>query len=102
MAELMRIPIEGMTCTSCVSHITKAVRRIEGVESVKVDLGSESAIVGFDAGRTSLLAIGGAIREAGYEPHVEEAEPFVPAVRRGLLARLGFRGDTGAASGTEQ
>jgi len=31
MAELVRFPIEGMTCTSCVGHITKAVRRIDGV-----------------------------------------------------------------------
>jgi Cu+-exporting ATPase len=91
MGELMRIPIEGMTCTSCVAHITKAVRKIEGVETVKVDLGSESAIVGFDAARTSLMAIGGAIRDAGYEPHVDQAEPFVPTGRRGFLARLGLR-----------
>jgi Cu+-exporting ATPase len=94
MGDLLRIPIDGMTCTSCVAHITKAVRKIEGVEAVKVDLGSESAIVGFDAARTSLTAIGGAIRDAGYEPHVEEAEPFVPQVRLGLLARLGLRGDS--------
>jgi Cu+-exporting ATPase len=91
MAELVRIPIEGMTCTSCVAHITKAVRKIEGVETVKVDLGSESAIVGFDAVRTSLMSIGGAIRDAGYEPHVDQAEPFVPAERRSVLTRLGLR-----------
>lgn len=92
MGEVVRIPVEGMTCTSCVSHITKAVRKVAGVESVKVDLGSESAIVGFDAEKTSLEAIGEAIVHAGYEPHVEAAEPFVPAVRRGLLARFGLRG----------
>ena len=91
MAELMRIPIEGMTCTSCVAHIAKAIRKIEGVETVKVDLGSESAIVGFDAARTSLTAIGEAIVEAGYEPHVEQAEPFVAVAHRGVLARLGLR-----------
>lgn len=87
----MRIPIEGMTCTSCVAHITKAVRKIEGVETVKVDLGSESAIVGFDSARTSLAAIGAAIQNAGYEPQVDQAEPFVSTERRGLLQRLGLR-----------
>ena len=91
MGELMRIPIEGMTCTSCVAHITKAVRKIEGVETVKVDLGSESAIVGFDAARTSLTAIAEAIVEAGYEPRVEQAEPFVAVAHRGVLERLGLR-----------
>jgi copper ion binding protein len=99
--ELVRLPIEGMTCTSCVAHITKAVRKIEGVETVKVDLGSESAILGFDSARTSLTAIGEAIREAGYEPRVEEAAPFIPRVRRGLLARLGLRGESSVA-GTDQ
>lgn len=85
------LPIEGMTCTSCVSHITKAVRKIHGVESVKVDLGSESAIVGFDAAGTSLTAIAAAITEAGYEPHPELAAPFSPTASRGLLERFGLR-----------
>lgn len=91
IAERTRIPIDGMTCTSCVSHITKAVRKIDGIESVKVDLGSESAIVGFDDARTSLTAIAAAITEAGYEPHPELAEPFSPAAQRGFLERLGLR-----------
>jgi Cu+-exporting ATPase len=90
MAELVRIPIEGMTCTSCVSRITRALRKVDGVESVKVDLGSDSAIVGFDGGRTSLEVIADAIRAAGYEARAEAAEPFTPAVHRGLLSRLGL------------
>jgi copper chaperone CopZ len=88
---MARIPIEGMTCSSCVSRITRALRKIDGVESVKVDLGSDSAIVGFDGGRTSLEVIGGAIRAAGYEPHPELAAPFSPAAPRGILERLGLR-----------
>ena len=92
MGQLVRIPIEGMTCTSCVSRITRAVRKIDGIESVKVDLGSDSAIVGFDGARTSLAAIGLVIHDAGYRAHLEAATPFVPGVNRGLLARLGLRG----------
>lgn len=91
MGELFRFPVEGMTCTSCVSHITKAVHKVDGVDSVKVDLGSESVTVGFDPVRTSLRAIGEAITDAGYEPRVEQAEPFVPAPSRGILERLGLR-----------
>ena len=89
-AELVRFPIEGMTCPSCVSHITRAVRKVDGVESVKVDLGSDSAIVGFDPARTSLDAIASSITNSGYAPHVEAAEPFVPAKNRSLIARLGW------------
>ncbi len=91
MAELVRFPIEGMTCTSCVSHITKAVRKVEGVEVVKVNLGSDSATVGFDPALTSLRAIAEAIGRAGYEARVDQAEPFVPSARRGILSRLGIR-----------
>lgn len=99
MAELVRVPIEGMTCASCVSHVTRAVRKIDGVESVKVDLGSESAIVGFDDARTSLTEIAVAITQAGYEPHPELAVPFSPTAPRGLLQRLGLR-KTGAVGGS--
>jgi copper ion binding protein len=99
MGELMRIPIEGMTCTSCVSRITRAVRKTDGVDSVKVDLGSDSAIVGFDGSRTSLAAIGLAIHDAGYEARLEAATPFTQVANRGLLARLGLhRGSAAAGS----
>ncbi len=90
MSEHVRFPIEGMTCTSCVARITKAIRRIDGVETVKVDLGSDSARVAFDPGRTSLVAIGAAIRDAGYEPRLSSAEPWIIEPRRGWLARLGL------------
>ncbi len=91
MSEHVRFPIDGMTCTSCVAHITKAVRKVPGVESVKVDLGSDSAAVAFDPAQTSLTAIDRAIREAGYDPHVERAEAYVDVPRRSLLSRLGLR-----------
>jgi copper chaperone CopZ len=79
-----------MTCTSCVSRITRALRNVDGVDSIKVDLVSDSAIVGFDSARTSLEVIGAAIRAAGYEARVEAAEPFTQATYRGLLSRLGL------------
>jgi copper ion binding protein len=91
MGNLVRFPIDGMTCTSCVSRITRALRKLDGVESVKVDLVSDSAIVGFDVKKTSLEAIGAAIVHAGYEPHPELAAPFSPAAPRGILKRLGLR-----------
>ena len=72
--ERYRIPIEGMTCTSCVARITKAVRRVDGVASVRVDLASDSAVVGLDPARASLARVGAAIQQAGYVARVEEAE----------------------------
>ncbi len=90
MSEHVRFPIEGMTCTSCAARITRAVRGIDGVETVKVDLGGDSARVAFDPARTSLVAIGEAVRDAGYEPRLSNAEPWIIEPRRGWLARLGL------------
>lgn len=90
MSEHVRLPIEGMTCTSCASRITRAVRKLDGIESVKVDLGSDSAEVAFDPSRTSLAAVTEVIRRAGYEARVERAELFTPTEHRGLPSRLGL------------
>ena len=92
MSEQLRIPIEGMTCSSCVGHISHAVGRLDGVESVRVDLATDSATVAFDRTRTSLAAIGVAIERAGYVARLDAAEPAPAEESRGLLARLGLRG----------
>jgi copper chaperone CopZ len=86
----LRFPIEGMTCTPCASRIARAVRKLDGVESVRVCLGSDSGDFAFDPARTSLEAIAQVIRRGGYEAQIEHAEPFTPAERRNLRARLGL------------
>ena len=90
MSEYIRVPIEGMTCISCVSRITRAVRKLDGVESIRVDLGSDSAVVAFEPSSTSLPAIAEVVRRAGYEVRLERAEPFIPMARRSYLSRLGI------------
>lgn len=37
------LPIEGMTCASCVGRVEKALNKIEGVDSVTVNLATERA-----------------------------------------------------------
>lgn len=90
MTEFVRFPIQGMTCGSCVARITGRVRKVDGVESVRVDLRTDSATVGFDPARASLVAIGDAVVAAGYEPLLDAAKPFIPQPRRSLLARFGL------------
>jgi len=90
MTDRVRFPIEGMTCTSCASRITRVVRKLDGVESFKVDLGSDSGDVAFDPARTSLVAIAAAVHRAGYEAQIERAEAFTPAKPRSLRGRLGL------------
>ena len=43
--ETIRFPVTGMTCGSCVNRITRALKRLDGVDRVRVDLGRETVTV---------------------------------------------------------
>jgi copper chaperone len=58
--------VSGMTCGHCVSSVSSELRRLPGVESVDVDLGSGRVTV---AGSEDIDddAVRAAVDEAGYE-----------------------------------
>lgn len=60
------IKVEGMHCNHCVSKVEKFVNEVEGVKSVKVDLGQKTVTVDFQAPAT-LEQIKDAILDCGYE-----------------------------------
>lgn len=60
------IPVEGMSCASCVSSIEKAVAKVPGVHKVVVNLATERADVTFKA-TPDMPAVIDAIRKAGYD-----------------------------------
>lgn len=60
------IPVEGMSCASCVSSVEKAVAKVPGVDKVSVNLATERADVTFRAA-PNVPAIIDAIRKAGYD-----------------------------------
>jgi P-type Cu+ transporter len=60
------IPVEGMSCASCVSSIEKAVAKVPGVDKVVVNLATERADVTFKAA-PDMPAVIDAIRKAGYD-----------------------------------
>ena len=39
----IRLPIEGMTCASCVARVEKALKKVPGVGSAEVNLATEIA-----------------------------------------------------------
>ena len=43
------LPIEGMSCASCVGRVDRALNAIDGVEDVSVNLASETARMSVDA-----------------------------------------------------
>ncbi|HYD58701.1 MAG TPA: heavy metal-associated domain-containing protein, partial [Burkholderiales bacterium] len=42
---LIKLPIEGMTCASCVNRVEKALKKVPGVASAEVNLATETASV---------------------------------------------------------
>ncbi|MBX2972559.1 MAG: copper-translocating P-type ATPase [Flavobacteriales bacterium] len=59
-------PVTGMTCASCVLHVEKALQATPGVESVNVNLATNTAQVGWDEAETDDRALQKAVQDAGY------------------------------------
>jgi P-type Cu+ transporter len=78
------LPIEGMTCASCVARVEKALKKVPGVLSAEVNLATEKAQVTVDGSQTPVEALIAAVEKAGYVAHAastpgtEDAEPVHP------------------------
>ena len=86
--ETIRFPVAGMTCTSCVNRITRSLRKVDGVSSVKLDLRSETATVGHDPSRVDRASLVAAVADAGYQADLDAAVVVLAAESRGLVERL--------------
>ncbi len=60
------LPVGGMTCASCVAHVEKALRGLDGVFSVNVNLATEKATVEYDPDRVGVADFKRVVEEAGY------------------------------------
>ncbi len=67
MTKTMTLPIEGMTCASCVLRVEKALKQVEGVQDAAVNLASEKARITFDPSRVSIQELQDSIEESGYK-----------------------------------
>ncbi|ABO34737.1 heavy metal translocating P-type ATPase [Methanococcus maripaludis C5] len=63
----VKLKISGMTCAVCVKTIEKSVSKMDGVESITVNLLDESAVINFDEKIVSIEDIGIKIESLGYE-----------------------------------
>ncbi|HEU0035409.1 MAG TPA: heavy metal-associated domain-containing protein [Kofleriaceae bacterium] len=59
--------ITGMTCNGCVKHVDAALRGVEGVSAVEVNLAEARAKVVHDPERSPTTSLVAAVHEAGYE-----------------------------------
>ncbi len=70
----VRIPVEGMTCASCVNRIERYLRKTEGVVEANVNLATETATIRFDPAAVDLEGLRAAVEAAGYEARIDRAE----------------------------
>ncbi|KRG34383.1 MULTISPECIES: heavy metal translocating P-type ATPase [unclassified Psychrobacter] len=60
------LPIEGMTCASCVGRVEKVLKKVEGVENAEVNLATENAMIS-SSQPLDLIAVTKAVERAGYK-----------------------------------
>ncbi len=62
----IELDIEGMTCASCVRHVEKALKKVEGVDNAVVNLATEKADV-TSKNKLGINELVQAVEKAGYE-----------------------------------
>lgn len=62
----------GMSCSACTAHVDKAVRHIDGVHDVNVNLLSHSMTVEFDESKVNDAIVMKAVEDAGYKAALEK------------------------------
>lgn len=67
----VELQVQGMSCGSCVKHVTEALRPLEGVSVVTVDLQAGRVNVSGDSDSHALLA---ALQDAGYPAQLAAVE----------------------------
>jgi len=61
-----KLYIEGMSCQHCVMHVTNALKELEGVETVEVNLEGKYAVVELSQNMDEPV-LRNALDDAGYD-----------------------------------
>ncbi len=88
-----KFDVEGMTCAACQSHVQGAVSKVKGVQSVSVNLLSNSMEVDLNENECSIQDIERAVSQAGYKAYEHQKESRKKAKNhdlRKLLISFGF------------
>jgi Cu+-exporting ATPase len=91
--DIITLPIEGMTCASCVLRVEKALKKVEGVQEAIVNLATEQAQVKIDPSKVDFERLKEAVEKAGYsviESNEDKlsVEDFVDKEREKYLSDL--------------
>ena len=73
-AKTVVLAVEDMTCAACPITVRKALEKVPGVASAKVDYAAGTAEVTFDPDRTTPEALVEATTNAGYPSTVKKGK----------------------------
>ena len=79
LPEPLSIPVEGMTCASCVRRVENAAAKVEGVAGSSVNFATRKLTVE-PADGFSAKALATAVRKIGYEVAPTRHELFVDGI----------------------
>lgn len=63
----LSLPVEGMTCASCVARVEKALKKVEGISEVNVNLATEKVTLSYDPALTDVTKFTQVVEDAGYK-----------------------------------
>ncbi len=66
----VKFDVHGMTCSSCSAHVENAVKKVDGVKSVNVNLILNNMVVEYDEKKANNEKIINAVIDAGYDANV--------------------------------
>lgn len=73
------LPIEGMTCASCVRRVERALSKVEGVRDANVNLATERASVTYDPETVDMAQLSAAVEKAGYKVGAQRGTSVNPS-----------------------
>lgn len=80
--KIEKFDVVGMTCSSCVAHVEKSVKKLSGVNNVQVNLLTNSMVVEYDEKTLQEENIVYSVQDAGYEAiPIQETEKKIDHIQ---------------------
>lgn len=68
----VRLDIEGMTCSACAARVEKALKKVEGIGEVNVNIATNKATIEYLSSETNIKEMQLAVENAGYKAQKEQ------------------------------
>jgi len=71
-SKTVTLSVPGMDCEACPITVSKALKKVDGVEKVAANFETKEAVVSFDDAKTNVDALRKATANAGYPSMVKQ------------------------------